>query len=73
VNFLIILELFVVRLQFWIGGVIFLGMVEKAMFTSEYQNINLLGQTTQVSLSFLQIRIRFVEKNECTPTLTSQS
>jgi hypothetical protein len=55
---LIKLEPFVDRLQFWIGGVIFLGMVEKAMFTSEYQNINLLGQTTQVSSSFLQIRIR---------------
>lgn len=37
----------ILRLQFWIGGVIFLGMVEKAMFTSEYQNINLVGQTTQ--------------------------
>ena len=37
------------RLQFWIGGVIFLGMVEKAMFTSEYQNINNIGQTTQVT------------------------
>jgi hypothetical protein len=36
------------RLQFWIGGVILLGMIEKAMFTSEYQNININGQTTQV-------------------------
>jgi hypothetical protein len=25
-------------------------MVEKAMFTSEYQNINLVGQTTQVPI-----------------------
>jgi len=40
-----------VRLHIWIGGVIFLNMVEKAMFTLEYQNINLLGQTTQVSSS----------------------
>ena len=41
------------RLQFWIGGVIFLGMVEKAMFTSEYQNINNIGQTTQVNILHL--------------------
>ena len=37
----------ILRLQFWIGGVIFLGMVEKAMFTSEYQNINDSGEATQ--------------------------
>lgn len=37
----------ILRLQFWIGGVIFLGMVEKAMFTSEYQNIHNTGQATQ--------------------------
>jgi hypothetical protein len=37
----------ILRLQFWIGGVIFLGMVEKAMFTSEYQNINNSGTATQ--------------------------
>jgi hypothetical protein len=49
-----------VRLHIWIGGVIFLNMVEMAMFTLEYQNINLLGQTTQVSssASLLQIRVR---------------
>ena len=45
----------ILRLQFWIGGVIFLGMVEKAMFTSEYQNINNNGEATQgrVSTFFL--------------------
>lgn len=37
----------ILRLQFWIGGVIFLGMVEKAVFTSEYQNINSTGQATK--------------------------
>lgn len=37
----------ILRLQFWIGGVIFLGMVEKAMFTAEYQNIHNSGKTTQ--------------------------
>ncbi len=35
-----IIQLFDFRLQFWIGGVIFLGMVEKAIFTVEYENIN---------------------------------
>eukprot|EP00088_Acartia_fossae_P043661 TRINITY_DN4605_c0_g1_i1.p1 TRINITY_DN4605_c0_g1~~TRINITY_DN4605_c0_g1_i1.p1 ORF type:complete len:554 (+),score=64.43 TRINITY_DN4605_c0_g1_i1:46-1707(+) len=35
------------RLQFWIGGVIFLGMVEKAIFTIEYENINNNGRATQ--------------------------
>jgi len=37
----------ILRLQFWIGGVIFLGMVEKAVFTSEYQNINSNGLASQ--------------------------
>jgi len=41
----------ILRLQFWIGGVIFLGMVEKAMFTSEYQNINNNGEATQGRVS----------------------
>lgn len=31
------------RIQFWIGAVIFLGMLEKAMFVSEYQAINNTG------------------------------
>ena len=31
------------RIQFWIGGVIFLGMLEKAMFYAEFQNINSTG------------------------------
>lgn len=31
------------RIQFWIGGVIFLGMLEKAMFYAEYQSINTNG------------------------------
>lgn len=31
------------RIQFWIGAVIFLGMLEKAMFVSEYQAINKSG------------------------------
>lgn len=31
------------RIQFWIGGVILLGMLEKAVFYAEYQNINVTG------------------------------
>ncbi|EEB15081.1 ptm1, putative [Pediculus humanus corporis] len=31
------------RIQFWIGGVILLGMIEKAIFYAEYQNINSTG------------------------------
>ncbi|XP_058957781.2 transmembrane protein 87A-like isoform X1 [Pocillopora verrucosa] len=33
------------RIQFWIGGVIALGMLEKAVFFSEYNNINITGET----------------------------
>lgn len=31
------------RIQFWIGGVILLGMLEKAMFYAEYYSINSSG------------------------------
>ncbi len=34
------------RIQFWIGGVIFLGMLEKAMFLAEFNNINATGKST---------------------------
>jgi len=37
----------ILRVQFWIGAVIFLGMLEKAIFTSEYQNIHSTGEATQ--------------------------
>lgn len=33
------------RVQFWIGGVILLGMLEKATFYAEYQSINNTGET----------------------------
>ena len=33
------------RIQFWIGGVIFLGMLEKAVFFAEYESINASGQS----------------------------
>ena len=35
------------RIQFWIGAVIFLGMLEKAMFYAEFQNINSTGIPTR--------------------------
>ncbi|XP_075419254.1 transmembrane protein 87B isoform X2 [Tenrec ecaudatus] len=40
------------RIQFWIAAVIFLGMLEKAVFYSEYQNINSTGLSTQGLLIF---------------------
>ncbi len=33
------------RIQIWIGGVIALGMLEMAVFFSEYNNINITGET----------------------------
>lgn len=33
------------RIQFWIGGVIFLGMLEKAVFYAEYQSVNNSGSS----------------------------
>lgn len=41
------------RIQFWIAGVIFLGMVEKAVFCAEYENTNAVGSASE----YLQIRV----------------
>jgi hypothetical protein len=35
------------RVQFWIGAVIFLGMLEKAVFFGEFENINKTGQSVR--------------------------
>ncbi|KAJ8248249.1 hypothetical protein GJAV_G00240000 [Gymnothorax javanicus] len=35
------------RIQFWIAGVIFLGMVEMAVFCAEYENTNAVGSASQ--------------------------
>lgn len=43
------------RIQFWIGGVIFLGMVEKAVFYAEYQSINSTGQSVKGAVLFAEI------------------
>lgn len=36
------------RVQFWIGAVILLGMLEKATFYAEFQSINNTGKKSQV-------------------------
>ncbi|XP_046387607.1 transmembrane protein 87A [Ischnura elegans] len=38
------------RIQFWIGGVIFLGMLEKATFYAEYQRINSTGESIKAAV-----------------------
>jgi len=45
----------ILRIQFWIGGVIFLGMLEKAMFYGEFQNINSTGRSTKGLILFAEI------------------
>jgi hypothetical protein len=42
------------RVQFWIGGVIFLGLLEKAFFLSEYQTINATGQSVRGAVIFAE-------------------
>ncbi|XP_078068396.1 transmembrane protein 87B isoform X1 [Mustelus asterias] len=43
------------RIQFWIAGVIFLGMLEKAVFYAEYQNTNSRGISVQGLLVFAEL------------------
>ncbi|XP_031573117.1 transmembrane protein 87A-like [Actinia tenebrosa] len=43
------------RIQFWIGGVIALGMLEKAVFYSEYNNVNNTGVATPGLVVFAEI------------------
>ncbi|XP_052039538.1 transmembrane protein 87B isoform X2 [Apodemus sylvaticus] len=45
----------ILRIQFWIAAVILLGMLEKAVFYSEYQNINSTGLSTQGLLIFAEL------------------
>lgn len=42
------------RIQFWIGGVILLGMLEKATFYAEYQSINTTGVRVQGAMLFAE-------------------
>ncbi|XP_005993602.1 transmembrane protein 87A [Latimeria chalumnae] len=43
------------RIQFWIAAVIFLGMLEKAVFYAEFQNINASGLSSQGLLIFAEL------------------
>ncbi|MEE6474869.1 hypothetical protein FKM82_010522 [Ascaphus truei] len=43
------------RIQFWIAAVIFLGMLEKAVFYAEYQNINSTGVSSYGLLIFAEL------------------
>uniref|UniRef100_UPI00398F16BD transmembrane protein 87A isoform X2 n=1 Tax=Pristiophorus japonicus TaxID=55135 RepID=UPI00398F16BD len=43
------------RIQFWIAAVIFLGMLEKAVFYAEYQNTNACGISVQSLLVFAEL------------------
>lgn len=43
------------RIQFWIGGVIFLGMLEKAVFFAEYESINASGQSVRGAVIFAEL------------------
>ncbi|CAK6951687.1 transmembrane protein 87A [Scomber scombrus] len=43
------------RIQFWIAGVIFLGMVEKAVFCAEYENTNTFGSASPGLLIFAEL------------------
>ncbi|CAG02102.1 unnamed protein product [Tetraodon nigroviridis] len=43
------------RIQFWIGGVIFLGMLEKAVCYAEFQSIRYEGSSVQGALLFAEV------------------
>nr|XP_014348620.1 PREDICTED: transmembrane protein 87A-like isoform X3 [Latimeria chalumnae] len=43
------------RIQFWIGGVILLGMLEKAVFYAEFQSIRYAGVSVQGAVIFAEI------------------
>ncbi|TSO25217.1 Transmembrane protein 87A [Bagarius yarrelli] len=43
------------RIQFWIGAVIILGMLEKAVFYSEYQSIRYYGTYNQSAVIFAEL------------------
>ena len=45
----------ILRIQFWIGAVIFLGMFEKAVFYAEYSSINSTGVSVKGAVLFAEI------------------
>lgn len=48
------------RIQFWIGAVIFLGMFEKAVFYAEFQNIRYKGESGMLKKCHLKNYILFI-------------
>ncbi|CAL8375488.1 unnamed protein product [Gadus morhua 'NCC'] len=43
------------RIQFWIGGVVFLGLVEKAVYLAEFQSLRDNGLSVQGALVFAEL------------------
>ncbi|XP_059179677.1 transmembrane protein 87B-like isoform X2 [Physella acuta] len=43
------------RIHFWIGGIILIGMLEKAVFFGEYENINNTGQSVRGAIIFAEL------------------
>jgi len=43
------------RIQFWIGAVIIVGMVEKAVFYAEYANMNAVGESVEGLIEFAEL------------------
>ena len=43
------------RIQFWVGGVILLGMIEKAVFYAEHQSLNSTGVSVKGAVLFAEI------------------
>ena len=43
------------RIQFWIAAVIFLGMFEKAIFYTEYYSINSTGKSVKGMILFAEL------------------
>ena len=46
------------RVQFWIGGVILIGMLEKAVFFGEYETVNNSGRSRECC-DFMCILVTF--------------
>ncbi|XP_070620863.1 transmembrane protein 87A-like isoform X2 [Erythrolamprus reginae] len=45
----------ILRIQFWIGGVILLGMLEKAVFYAEFQSLQSEGESVQGAVIFGEV------------------
>lgn len=48
------------RIQFWIAGVILLGMVEMAVFCAEYENTNAEGSACKCRLIIYKVHYIFL-------------